>query len=219
MPVLAGSAALAAYNNLLGGFIPSPWYVPAHLVAVAVIVAAARRLGLGGAELGATGWAVGVRWGLAVALVVVAGIGLAALVPALRPLLEDERVAGASGWIIAYRALVRIPLGTVLLEEVAFRGALLAAWTRWQGRVAAVVGSSLVFGLWHVRPTLELLDTNDLAGSLPARLAAVAGAVALTTLAGAFFAVLRLRAGSLAAPMVAHAGINSAALVAAWLVL
>jgi hypothetical protein len=43
------------------------------------------------------------------------------------PLLSDARVAGLDGDEFAYQVLVRIPLGTVLWEEVAFRGVLLAA--------------------------------------------------------------------------------------------
>ena len=55
-------------------------------------------------------------------------IGLA--VPDVRPLLHDGRVAGADGGAIAYQVLIRIPLGTVLWEETAFRGVLLAALLR-----------------------------------------------------------------------------------------
>ena len=43
----------------------------------------------------------------------------------------------------------------------------------------------------------------------------MAGNVAVTGMAGTVFAWLRLRSGSVAAPLLAHAALNSAALLAA----
>lgn len=213
--LLAG--ALLAYSAVA---VDPAWYVVVNLVVAAVLVAGARRAGLSWGELGLDrrALAAGLRLGGLVAAVVAAGLALAVAVPALHPLLEDERVAGAGWGLVAYRALVRIPLGTALLEEVAFRGVLLAGWRRVAGTWVAVAGSSVVFGLWHVRPTLELLDANNLAAGAAATGFAVAGAVALTAAAGVGFCWLRLRSGSLAAPFVAHAAMNSLALVAAFLV-
>ena len=45
-----------------------------------------------------------------------------------------------------------MPLGTVLLEEVAFRGVLWGLLAHMDGpRVATLVSHSL-FGLWHILP-------------------------------------------------------------------
>ncbi len=213
----AVAAALIGYSAVA---VSPVLYVPVNLAFAAALVAAARRLGLSWRELGMERRAAsaGLRLGGAVALVAAAGLAVAVAVPALHPLLDDARVAGAGWGLIAYRALVRIPLGTALLEEVAFRGVLLAAWRRVSGTWPAVVGSSAVFGLWHVRPTLELLEANDVATGLAATAAAVSGAVLVTAAAGVFFCWLRLRSDSLAGPFVAHAAINSLALVAAFLV-
>ena len=120
--------------------------------------------------------------------------------------------------LLAYRALVRIPLGTALLEEFAFRGVLFAAWRRVARPIWAAVGSSIVFGLWHVRPSIELLDSNGLATASAGRIGAVAGAVAATTLAGMVFCWLRMRSRSLLAPYLAHTAANSLALVGVYLV-
>jgi membrane protease YdiL (CAAX protease family) len=137
-------------------------------------------------------------------------------VPALRPILEDDRVADIGVGLLAYRALVRIPLGTALLEELAFRGVLFAAWRRRSGTFTAAVGSSLVFGLWHIRPTYDLLAANDVSGGAAVDALAVAAAVVTTAAAGGFFVWLRVRGESLAAPFVAHAGVNALAIVAAF---
>ena len=75
-----------------------------------------------------------------------------------------------------------------------------------------------MFGLWHVRPTSDLLAANDLAGPAGARVVALVGAVVATALAGYLLCLLRIRSRSLVAPFIAHASINSLALVAAWFV-
>ena len=214
-------AALIAYNSV-AHLTPAydVVYVPLNLAAAAVILVAARRRGLGAEELGAERPALpaGVRWGAAAAVVAAAGLAVAVAVPGLHGLLDDARVADIGLAVLAYRTLVRIPLGTVILEEVAFRGVLLGAWARWQGTAAAVVGSSVVFGFWHVRPAIELLNENDLAGSLVLRVPAVGALVAFTAGAGVLFCLLRLRSRSLAAPLLAHAAINSLATLAAFMV-
>lgn len=200
------------------GWIPvSPaLYVPVNLAVAAVVLAAGRRAGLAPRDLGLGAWGSGARAGALAAVAVAAGLAAALAVPALRPLFEDARVAGAGWGLVAYRALVRIPLGTVLLEEVAFRGVLLAAWQRVAGTWLAVLSSSAIFGLWHVRPALELIDANDAAAGSAATAGAVALAVASTAAGGAVFCWLRLRSGSLLAPIIAHAALNSLALVAAF---
>jgi len=211
------SLALLAWNNLVH-LLPgaSAGYVPLNLAATAAVTAAARRSGLSASDLGLRRdrlWA-GARWGGAVAAVVAGALAVAWAVPALHPLLDDARVQRLSPGAVAYHALVRIPLGTVLFEEVAFRGALFGALAPTSGRVRAALASSAVFGLWHVRPTLGLLDANDVADDPAARAVAVAAAVLFTAAGGLFFCALRVRSGSTLAPIVAHASTNSLGLLA-----
>jgi membrane protease YdiL (CAAX protease family) len=75
----------------------------------------------------------GLRWGAGafavVAAVLLAGVLLADLVPPIATLLEDER-AEMFADDLWYVTLIRIPLGTAVFEEVAFRGVLLAAAMR-----------------------------------------------------------------------------------------
>ena len=104
---------------------------------------------------------------------------------------------------MAYQALVRIPLGTVLTEEVLFRGVLYGIWNR-VGRVrTALIGSSVAFGLWHIVPMLELLQ--KFGQSDPFHLAGwVVGGVLVAFLGGLLFCRLRIRCGSAYASMLAH---------------
>ena len=109
---------------------------------------------------------------------------------------------------------VRIPAGTVLWEEVAFRGVLQAALRRILPQPAAMAVTSGVFGLWHVRPTVEALRVNELAASRRAAAGQVAAAVAGTA-AALLLSWLRERSGSLAAPVLLHLSANCGAALAA----
>jgi membrane protease YdiL (CAAX protease family) len=210
--------ALGAWNNLVVHRLPGrpASYVVANVAATAVLLAAARAAGLSWGELGLDRrrLAAGARWGGACAAGVAAGYGTALAVPALRPLLGDARVAGLDGGELAGQALVRIPLGTVLWEEVAFRGVLLATLGRLLPRRGATAASAALFGLWHVRPTLAALAANDLAEDPLARTGAVLLACLGTAAAGVLFAELRLRSGSLLAPALLHLATNSLGVLA-----
>ncbi len=185
-------------HNLLTNLWFTDWraYVPVNLVTAGALVTVA-----------GIGVPVGAWWpGVAAAAVVMAAI---ALVAAVAPrLLADQRLAGVDAWGMAWRALVRIPLGTVVLEEVAFRAVLPA--------LLSPVAAAALFGLWHIAPTTKMLDIN---GVRRHRAAAVAGAVALTTVVGLVLWELRVATGGLAAPALVHMAANSGATVAAYLVL
>ncbi len=213
---------LAGYGNLLGALQPPGWVVVAlNLSLVAGLLAAARRAGLGWDELGLARhrMASGLRVGMAAAAVVATALGLAAAFPTAASLLRDQRLAGLTPLAFAGHVLVRIPLGTVLLEEVAFRGVLLARLVRGLSPRGAVGVSSAVFGLWHITPTLANVHANaPLAGSLAAFLAVAAGA-GFTALAGAVFSFLRMRSGSLVAPVIAHTATNVLGALAAFVAL
>lgn len=207
---------LAVWNNVTNrvpGF--QRVYVPVNLALAAALVALGRRLGLSWAALGLGGAGLGrgLAVGAGLAVLVAAAYAAALASPRLRPLLADGRVAGLGPRAVAFGALVRIPLGTVATEELAFRAVLLAVWSAQQPVGVAVICSSAVFGLWHVVPTLELLDANGVRGRGP-RVRAVAGAVVATAVAGAGLCALRLLTGSLAAPVLVHLATNSVGLIA-----
>lgn len=215
--MLAISAGLLAFS---AWGLPPAWYVPINLLATIALLWLARAIRLTTGELGLQreGVPAGMKWGIAAGLVVGVVLVLGAAIPATRPLFDDARTSGIGIGLVAYRALIRIPLGTVLLEEVAFRSVLLAAWRRAASLPSAVIGSSVVFGLWHIRPAIDLLAANDIAADGPARVFAVLGAVAATFVAGIAFCWLRIKSGSLLAPVLAHTAANSLATVLAYLV-
>ncbi|HEX2063708.1 MAG TPA: CPBP family glutamic-type intramembrane protease, partial [Acidimicrobiales bacterium] len=138
-----------------------------------------------------------------------------AALPTTRGLFDDERVpVDASGWERLYQTAVRIPVGTVLFEEVAFRAVLLALLRRRLSLAAAVAVDSALFGLWHIVPTLATARANDVVGL--GRLGLVAGSVLATAVGGAVFCALRVRGRHVVAPALLHLGFNDAGYLLAW---
>ncbi|MFG3037521.1 CPBP family intramembrane glutamic endopeptidase [Streptomyces sp. NPDC048330] len=198
---------------------------PVAAVAVgALLLAVLRWAGgtLADAGLARRTLARGTRWALVliglVALVYLAG----ALLPATRPLFEDRRYDGMTGGELALRVLVAVPVGTVLVEEIAFRGVLYGLVRRARGTVWATAVSSVLFGLWHVLPSLHLATAKPAMGSVVGDSAlgtflAVAGAVLFTAASGVLFCELRRRSDSLLAPMGLHWAVNALGYVAGFL--
>jgi len=211
---VAACLFLVGYNNLVGA---QPWhrrwYPAVNALAAVALLGAAVASGLTSADLGLRRDHLrsGLALGAAAAEPVVAALALAALTPATRPLLDDQRIAGLDRRQLAYYVLLRIPVGTVAWEETAFRGVLQAALRRVLTEPAATAVASAVFGLWHVRPTAEALTTNHLATARGARIAGVTAVVAGTAAVGALLSHLRNRSGSLAAPVLLHLAANSTA--------
>ena len=216
----ASAAALAAYNNVIGA---QPWhrrwYAPVNACAAGAAVAVAAASGLTAADigLGRDTWRPG-RLGSLLPAATTAGWLVAAAVPATRPFLNDKRITTLDRRGLAYQVAFRIPVGTVLWEEIAFRGVLQAALRRVMSERAAIAVTSGVFGIWHVRPTAAALRVNGLAGSRRQAAAGVAAGVAVTTAGGVLFSWLRARSGSLAAPVLMHLATNCVGPVVVWAV-
>ncbi len=208
---VACCAVLAAYNNVVG-LRPwqRRWYLVINVCATGAAVSAAAASGLTATDmgLGREELLPGLRLGSRLAAATAAGWLIIAAVPATRPVLGDERIAGLSGRQLAYQVLVRIPLGTVLWEETAFRGVLQAALRRVMPGGAAVAATSAVFGIWHIRPTIGALRANGLAQGRGRTVAAVSSAVVATAAAGVLLSSLRIRSSSLAAPILLHVATN-----------
>ena len=215
--VLASVVALLAARNVVETVLPDEAYVPTNVAVGAALLALGRRSGSSWDDVGLDRRHVarGLTLGAAVGAVAVAGMVLGAAVPATRGLFDDGRVpAGASGWERLYQTAVRIPVGTVAFEELAFRGVLLALLRRRLPLSAAVAVDSALFGLWHIVPTLATARANDIAG--PGRVALVIGSVVATTVGGVVFCALRVRGRHLLAPALLHLGFNDAGYLLAW---
>ena len=217
---LAGAAplvlVLSAWNNVVVPRLPGS-YTVANVTATGALLAASRAGGLSWEEMGLdrSELPAGLRWGGCSAGLVASGYVLAVATPGLRPLLVDARVAGLSRGRLASQVLVRIPFGTVLWEEIAFRGVLLPALGRLTSARAAAAGCAVVFSVWHVRPAVEALTANGIAGSRVQRAVAVLSACLGAGVAGLVLTALRSRSGSLLAPALLHLSTNSLGTLAA----
>lgn len=195
--------------------------------ATLLLLAHARRSGLSWSALGLgrDHLRSGAVWGLATIGAVAATYLVGVLVPATRPAFVDTRYQSALPQALS-TAFVAIPVGTVLLEEVAFRSVLWGLLDRRGGTPSALLVSSALFGLWHVLPALSYAAARaeattatprgDAAGTTPptsvrARDAApvVLGTVTLTTLGGLVMGELRRRSGSALASAGMHWGTNA----------
>jgi uncharacterized protein len=188
-------------------------HVAVGLGLAASLVAITRAQGLTAADLGLarSTWRTGLRWGAAAAALVGAAYALAYLVAPVHEALPEG--GGGIGRATLWAVLVVIPLGTVLPEELAFRGLLLVLLGRRLGVLSGTLVSSVLFGLWHVLASLGGGAANaaiaDVVGGDAAGTAVrVVVTVGFTFAAGVVLCWLRLRSGSLLAPMLAHWTVN-----------
>lgn len=192
------AAPLAAAGVALAGFhvgtrrARGPWYAAVALLTCAVLLAVAVHAGLDVDDLG-------LRGGGLVALGVL-GVAAAALPLARLPVVAARLPATAPVRPVLALTL-DLPIGTVLLEELAFRSVGLALLMQVLPTWLAVAVSSALFGLWHVWGAVET-------STRPERPRAVGTSVAFTALAGAGLCVLRLWVGSVLPAMAVHYAAN-----------
>ena len=222
---LSATVVLLVLTNLVNNRWLPAWGLLTAVVVVAVLLGIAHWAGDGAELVGLTRGSLprGVRWALSVIGIVAAVYLVGALFPPTRGLFADQRTDTLSGGQVALRVLVKVPLGTVLLEEVAFRGVLYGLLLRIRGVYWATGVSSLLFGLWHILPSLHLASDKPALGSLFGHsvLGAVladAGAVLFTAASGVVFCELRRRSTSLLAPMGLHWATNALGYISAYLI-
>jgi membrane protease YdiL (CAAX protease family) len=80
--------------------------------------------------------------------------------------------------------------------------------------ITAIIASAIIFGLWHIFPTINSLERNQMIaekmkGKKSRKTGAVMGTVIVTGVAGLIFGWLRLIAGSIIAPWLVHWSINA----------
>jgi len=212
------AAGLVVYNTVANRWAPfRGWaYVPMNLLATGVVVAiGAGPLGLDARAMGfGAGWGTDVLIGVAIGAALTVPVFVMASAPRWRRFVADERVRGLAGKTLGFRLLIRVPIGTALMEETAFRGVLYGALLP-HSSVVAAVASAIPFGLWHISPTVNLVEANRPGTRGPATARTVVGAVILTGLVGAAFGGLRAATGTLGAPLGLHAALNSLTTLAA----
>jgi membrane protease YdiL (CAAX protease family) len=183
-------------------------------VAAAWLLLVARRAGLSWQDLGlgAGTWRRGLIWAGALIGAVAVVYAVGAALPLTRDAFRDSRYHLDLGNALL-TAFVLIPVGTIVLEEVAFRGVLWGLLKKDHGVVVATTVSSALFGVWHVLPSLGLAGDNQAVGDAvgqgsSGRALSVLGTVLFTALSGVVFCELRRRSGSLLASAGLHWATN-----------
>lgn len=219
--ITVGVGVVLVIANLMSNRVLPAWaYMPWNAAVAVVIVVLARKV-TSRDKLGVTAWRRGAAWGTVLLVLTIGVLALAITMPAFNDLYHDRRVASGTGtWL--YQAFIRIPIGTVLLEEIAFRAVLPGLFMLRWGVLRGCLAASVCFGLWHVLPALTLNEVNPVAtrvfGTGAGGVAiAVVFAVCSTAIVGMWFCWIRLRSGSVLATMMAHVASNSGAYTIAWL--
>jgi membrane protease YdiL (CAAX protease family) len=219
--VFGAVVTILAAVNVADKYGPHHTGLVAGPLVAAGLVLLGRRAGLSWHDLGLSRRTLlpGLKYavGAVLAVAVVYAIGIA--VPLTRPAFHDVRYHLHLGAALL-TAFIVVPLGTVLLEEVAFRGVLLGLVRRHRGATWASITSSVLFGLWHILPSLHLGNANDAVGSAlgvgtAGRVLTVLGVVGFTAVAGLLLCELRRRSGSLLAAAALHWATNGLGLLAA----
>jgi membrane protease YdiL (CAAX protease family) len=224
---LAVVIPLLALSNVMSNRLLPEWaYVPWNLAVGISLLLIAHRAGEGPLAVGLhiRHW----RRPVGVGLLLVAGValifGLGIAIPATRTAFLDSRASSPSVATMLYQTVIRIPLGTVFLEEVAFRGvlpALLGASPALRWRWWPVLGASFLFGLWHILPSLGIATGNRAVADVLGRdqlLATVLAVVSMVAAGVLLCALVRLGKG-IKTTMLVHWATNSLGFLAAWLVI
>lgn len=151
----------------------------------------------------ARGLAAAVPWTLATVALCLALVGVARVSDRVAGWITDQRMAAMGRTEFWVHVLVRIPVFTVLTEEVLFRGVIWALLDRMGGDAVAWVGSSVAFGLGHVVVARQqaMREGHHQGRWIVATVVATGGA-------GLFLGWLRLRTGGIWAPVGVHAAVN-----------
>lgn len=218
--LVAVVVVLAIANILSNRVVSASFYVPFNLTITAIVVGIALTQ-VTRHEIGLHRWASGLRWGATVVAIGAVGYLVALLLSSTQDLFYDSRVYGGVDRLL-FEIFIRIPLGTVLLEELAFRGVLPALFGQQMSKLKASLCASVLFGFWHVLPAAQLHEINPVVESmfgsgLAGEIGGVAFAVIGTTALGLWMCWLRFRSGSLLTTIISHIGSNSGAYLFAWL--
>jgi membrane protease YdiL (CAAX protease family) len=171
-------------------------------------------LGLAGARARASAlW--GIVLGLVLALPPVAFIALAPFVTG-EPVQAGE-INDLSGSEMTLRLAFRIPVGTALFEEVVFRGVLYASWLRATDLRRTVLGTGVVFALWHGVITFKSVAESQVVEAAPLIALGYLGSLLGLFVGGAAFALLRWRTGGVAGPFFFHWMVVALMTLTVWL--
>lgn len=225
-PLVVVIAAIVIINVVNNRLAPQSHYLLWSFVGSVVLIAIGLLDGNSWTDMGLGWWFFlsGFVWAAASIGLITAVYVIGSAFRKTRQAFHDESIGSLSGSRLAFQALVEVPFGTVLLEEIAFRAVLFSMLARRYGVVWAIVISAVLFGIWHVLPSIGTHERNPALGSvvgggIRGNVLVVAGSVLTTAVAGVIFALMRIVSGSVIAPMGLHWATNGLGYGFSWVIL
>lgn len=213
-------ALIILYSTVLAKLVPEKYHIALNAVIAMLAIIIGFGFGLSAEQMGVA--LSTITSGIFIALIATVLICIVtiilALIPPLRRFFIGDNLSHASGKLIAFEATIRIPFSTALIEEILFRGVLLGLLLAHNSQLYALIISSVLFGLWHIFPTIKTIEQNKttkkIVGKSKAKTSAgVLATVITTTIAGFIFGLLRIFAGSIIAPWLVHWSINASGIL------
>lgn len=208
------------YSTVLAKSVPAKYhlYLNISITAVAILLGLSFGLNLEQMGLAFNKILPGIFIALVAVIIIIISTSIVATIPLLRRFFLGDNLAQASGKLITYEATIRVPFGTALIEEVLFRGVLLGLLLQQNSLIVAIIISAVIFGLWHIFPTIAMLEDNKILARANKDLkkrkyGSIVGIVLITASAGLVFAWLRIIANSIVAPWLVHWSINSSGML------
>lgn len=213
-------ALILLYSTVLEKAVPKRFHLYLNIAITALAILLGLAFGLNFEKMGLSLNKIlpGIFVAITAVAVIVTGTSIIATIPFLRRFFLGDDLKHASGKLITYEATIRVPFGTALVEEVLFRGVLLGLLLQHNSTLMAMVISSAIFGLWHILPTISMLEENSIIAKANKELkrrkySSVIGVIIITSTAGLVFAWLKIIANSLIAPWLVHWSINSSGML------
>jgi CAAX protease family protein len=192
-----------------------------NLLAAAALVEMAVRNGASLSEQGLSKQSMwrGLKLGALASIPVAVAIVSGSRILGLRDLYRLQTAGPIPFRAVLGEAVLRIPFVTALPEELIFRAGLLELARRRMGTNEAAAATSLLFGLFHIPPTLRRIRAGNTVrqqAAIPVWARLLAN-VAVTFLAGMAMTGLRLKTNSVVAPWLVHSTANASGLFTAWI--
>jgi membrane protease YdiL (CAAX protease family) len=224
LPEVIFIAIIAVYSYVITHKIPPAYYSFSNLIVATGTIIVGSSIGLQPDQFGLSPSTIvpGIIYGAALSLPLIVTVLLIATSKKFSKHFTTTPSSKYSPKNFANEFFFRIPFGTALSEEVIFRGVLLALLLENHSFALSVSVSSVIFGLWHIFPTLHTSKSNDplidmMDDQRKRNAISLIIAVGTTIIAGIGFSLLNARSNSLISSWIVHSSINGFAILGGYI--